>query len=184
MTDLPPPPTPQPPPPAVQPKPPGVAVASLVLGILSFVCLGPFGSIPAVICGHVAQGKIKAAAGTLGGYGIALAGLITGYVNLALSVLLIPLYLAIAIPAFSGARDAAMTNACINNLRIIDSAKDQWSIVKNRPMGETPREHDLYEYFREGALPTCPKGGAYTLGPVGEPPTCSVPGHALEYRSF
>lgn len=166
------------------PKTPGVAVTSLVLGILSYVCIGPFASIPAVICGHVAMGKIKQANGMLGGHGMALAGIILGYVNIAISLILIPLYLAIALPSYSRARDAAMTNACINNLRIIDSAKDQWAIENSRRTGEVPQAHQLLEYFRFGEFPECPKGGQYTIGPVGQPPTCSIPGHALPSYHF
>ena len=40
-------------------------------------------AIPAVICGHVALGRIKRSGGTLAGEGLAQAGLITGYVTLA-----------------------------------------------------------------------------------------------------
>ena len=80
------------------------AIWSLVLGILSLICLGPFAAIPAVICGHVALGNIKRSTGTLAGEGMAIAGLVTGYIGIVLAVILIPLYAAIAIPAFSKAR--------------------------------------------------------------------------------
>ena len=60
----------------------GMATASLVLGIVSFVCLGPLTSIPAVICGHLARGQIRNSNGTLSGDGMALTGLIIGYINL------------------------------------------------------------------------------------------------------
>src|SRR5882724_6782451 len=101
----------------------GLAVWSLVLGILGLlfllVCIGPLVAIPAVICGHIAYGRIKRSAGALEGQGIALAGLITGYVTIGLAVVLIPLMAAIAIPNFVKARDTAQKNQCINNLRII-----------------------------------------------------------------
>ena len=78
---------------AVQQPPPvpvstvsSLAVWSLVLGILSFFC-GPLAAIPAVICGHVAISKIDKSMGALVGRGKAVAGLIMGYVALALSLL-------------------------------------------------------------------------------------------------
>lgn len=58
----------------------GLAVASLICGILSLLTLGLTG-IPAVICGHLARGKIRRAAGGLSGSGMALAGLICGYIG-------------------------------------------------------------------------------------------------------
>lgn len=58
----------------------GLAIASLVLGIMAFITLGLTG-IPAVICGHLALGKIKRSSGTQTGGGMAIAGLITGYMG-------------------------------------------------------------------------------------------------------
>lgn len=58
---------------------PGLAIAALVLAL----ALGPLGSIPAVICGHLALRKIRKEP-ALGGRGLALAGLIIGYVVLGL----------------------------------------------------------------------------------------------------
>jgi len=45
---------------------PGIAIASLVCGILSWVCAGPLAAIPAVITGHLALGRIKRSAGAPG----------------------------------------------------------------------------------------------------------------------
>ncbi len=63
----------------------GLATTSLVLGILSPFCCSIFTAIPAVICGHVARGKIKNDP-SLKGDGQALAGLILGYISIALTV--------------------------------------------------------------------------------------------------
>lgn len=166
------------------PKTPGVAVTSLVLGILSYVCIGPFASIPAVICGHVAMGKIKQANGMLGGHGMALAGIILGYVNIAISLILIPLYLAIALPSYSRARDAAMTNACINNLRIIDSAKDQWAIENSRRTGEVPQAHQLLEYFRFGEFPSAPRAANIPSVRWASPPPAASPDTRCPLTTF
>ena len=155
------------------------AIWSLVLGILSLICLGPFAAIPAVICGHVALGNIKRSTGTLAGEGMAIAGLVTGYIGIVLAVILIPPYAAIAIPAFSKARTEAMRVTCINNLRLIESAKEQEVLRTGLENGQDVSESSLLPYFKDEAMPACPQGGVYDIGTIGEPPTCSVAGHEL-----
>ena len=62
-----------------------MALVSLILGILSWVALPFVGAIGAVICGHMARGEIqRAPPGTFEGDGMAVAGLILGYLHLAL----------------------------------------------------------------------------------------------------
>ena len=69
-------------------------------------------------------------------------------------------------------------NACVNYLRQIDGAKQQWAL-ENRKTAETiPIATDIAPYLKDG-VPKCPGGGAYTLNAVGALPTCSIPGHAL-----
>ncbi|GAB2544029.1 DUF4190 domain-containing protein [Rhodanobacter koreensis] len=66
-----------------------LAVVSLVFGILSW-CLLPFiGAIVAVICGHLARSEIRRApAGTvIEGDGMAIAGLVLGYIHLAIAII-------------------------------------------------------------------------------------------------
>ena len=75
--------------------------------------------------------------------------------------------------------DAADRNACLNNLRQIDAAKQQWALEKNKPATAVPTPQDLLPYFPGGVFPVCPAGGTYTLNAVGELPSCSVPGHVL-----
>jgi hypothetical protein len=68
------------------PKPTNsLAVVSLVCGIASWIGLPLIGSIAAVITGHLARGQIRERAGTEGGDGFALTGIILGYANLAFS---------------------------------------------------------------------------------------------------
>jgi RNA polymerase sigma factor (sigma-70 family) len=73
-------------------------------------------------------------------------------------------------------------NACINNLRLIDSSKQQWALEFRKQNTDTPTWEDLRPYLGRGPngeLPTCPDGGAYTINTVGEKPACSVAGHVL-----
>lgn len=70
------------------------AVWSLVLGILGLVCCGPLAGIPAVICGHVSRGRIRRSGGTLAGNGMALAGLVLGYIATVLGAVVFLVFLA------------------------------------------------------------------------------------------
>jgi hypothetical protein len=64
----------------------GLAIAALVLGILSMLTCGGLGlgAVAAIICGHMALTTIGKARGALGGRGMALAGLIMGYASVLL----------------------------------------------------------------------------------------------------
>jgi len=100
----------------------------------------------------------------------------------ATSILLMPAAMmgamtAIAIPNFVKARAASQQNACINNLRQLDAAKQEWALEKSKSATDTPTKEDLMPYLRR--WPVCPQGGTYTIGAVGEKPTCSIPGHVL-----
>jgi hypothetical protein len=91
---------------------------------------------------------------------------------------------AIAIPSFVKARSTAQQNACINNLRILDSAKEQAAMVNNWENGHpvepgSTEETQVMQYIKGMRLPDCPAGGTYTIGPIGTLPTCSHPGHRL-----
>jgi len=160
-----------------------LAIWSLVLGILALlfllVCISPLFAIPGIICAVIAYSRIKRSGGTLGGRGVALAGLIINGVSIGLSAFLIPMMLAIAIPNFVKARDVSMQNACINNLRQIDAVKQEWALEKGKSLGDVPTVADLTPYFKNGKFPVCPAGGTYIIGAVSNPPTCSIPGHKL-----
>jgi hypothetical protein len=106
----------------------GIAVTSLVLGILAHVCFGPLTAIPAVICGHIALSRIKQSHGALTGQGLAIGGLVLGYVSLAMMVLIIPLMVAIAIPNFIMARQKARTHKCHAQMSMIKYAIDTYQV--------------------------------------------------------
>jgi hypothetical protein len=62
----------------------GTAVASLVFGILCWVMLPFIGALLAVVLGHSARSEIRRMPpGTIDGEGMALAGLILGWIHLA-----------------------------------------------------------------------------------------------------
>ncbi len=73
---------------------------------------------------------------------------------------------------------ATATTACINNLRQLDGAKQQWALENSKSATAVPQMSDLAPYLRNASL-VCPSGGSYVLNAVGTVPTCSQPGHAL-----
>ena len=73
----------------------------------------------------------------------------------------------------------AAANACLNNLRIIEGAKDQWALENKKGVGDAMSAQDILPYLKNNALPACPQGGVYTLNALGAVPTCSMPGHVL-----
>ncbi|MBS0230539.1 MAG: DUF4190 domain-containing protein [Proteobacteria bacterium] len=64
-----------------------LAVVSLVCGILGWTLLPFLGSIVAIVCGHMARSEIRRNPQTQEGDGLAVAGLVLGYLVIALSVL-------------------------------------------------------------------------------------------------
>ena len=106
-------------------------------------------------------------------------------VEIMIVVAIIGLLAAIAIPNFVRARATAQMNGCINNLRLIDSAKMQWALEQHQNNSSTPAGADLQVYLGHGSageLPSCPadpaKGwtSSYSSGVnnVGTKPQCSI----------
>jgi type II secretory pathway pseudopilin PulG len=107
--------------PPAEAKTDGKAVASLVLGVFSVTVFSVLAGIPAVILGHVSRSNIKKSMGRLRGEGLALAGLIMGYISFAA----IPFFLivaAIAIPNLLRARTAANEASAVGGIRTINTA--------------------------------------------------------------
>lgn len=74
-----------------------LAIVSLVLAVLGLTFIPLIASVCAVVCGHVAKGQIKRTGE--GGSGFATAGLIVGYVSIALFVLVVAAIFIFAIAA-------------------------------------------------------------------------------------
>ena len=104
-------------------------------------------------------------------------------VEIMIVVAIIGLLAAIAIPNFLRARSTSQQNACINNLRQIDGAIQQWALEKDQgpssPVGST----DIQPYLGRGAngtLPWCPLSpthsfsASYTISTPSVQPTCKL----------
>jgi prepilin-type N-terminal cleavage/methylation domain-containing protein len=107
-------------------------------------------------------------------------------VEIMIVVAIIGLLAAIAIPNFVRARQTSQMNACINNLRLIDGAKQQWALENKKGSTDTPVDTELQVYLGRGAngqLPSCPAQGltdaagfdaSYTIGDVSTAPLCKI----------
>jgi prepilin-type N-terminal cleavage/methylation domain-containing protein len=101
-------------------------------------------------------------------------------VEIMIVVAIIGLLAAIAIPNFVKARATSQANACINNLRQIDAAANQYALEKGATTGTAVGAAmfaDLSPYIKlnsAGSLPPCPAGGTYSLAVIGTNPVCSL----------
>jgi prepilin-type N-terminal cleavage/methylation domain-containing protein len=104
-------------------------------------------------------------------------------VEIMIVVAIIGLLAAIAIPNFVKARTTSQMNACINNLRLIDSSKSQWALEQRKQTTDTPQATDLQPYLGRGSageLPSCPVdpqsafASSYLPNEVGAKPTCQI----------
>jgi Domain of unknown function (DUF4190) len=84
-------------PPPYQPPPPnnGLAVASLIMGIVGLTFLPIVASIGAIITGFMAKNQIDESNGTQGGRGMAMAGIVTGFIGVVLWALFIIVFILI-----------------------------------------------------------------------------------------
>jgi type IV pilus assembly protein PilA len=97
----------------------GKAIGSLVCGIFGFIFPA---AVAAVILGHWSLSDIRKAAGRLKGHGMATAGLVLGYIGVALVPLIVLIVLAIAIPNVIRARMAANEAVAVTSLRTMNTA--------------------------------------------------------------
>ncbi len=111
--------------PTASPQKNGLAVASFVLGIISFaLCFGVIAGIPAIICGHVARNRARRMPEPYGGQGFALAGLVLGYLSLLYTAIIV----AMLLPSLLSSRAHAQLTQCTSNMRQVGLALRIWSV--------------------------------------------------------
>ena len=98
-------------------------------------------------------------------------------VEIMIVVAIIGLLAAIAIPNFIRARTTSQTNMCIDNLRMIDAAKQQWALEQGQVGTALPKATDIQPYLGRGAgsLPVCPADPAETFATSYEMKNCQTP---------
>lgn len=93
-------------------------------------------------------------------------------------VLAVAVAAGVLLPSFIRARSTSGSHACINNLRIIDAAKEQAAYNKELPpdadCDDPTNKAAANQYIKGKATPICPNGGTYTYGTVTNEPSCSL----------
>ena len=95
-------------------------------------------------------------------------------VEIMIVVAIIGLLAAIAIPNFVKARAPSQANACINNMRQLDAACNQFALENKKTTGYQPTDTDVTPYIKLNAgnsLPPCPAGGSYSYAAIGTVPS-------------
>jgi prepilin-type N-terminal cleavage/methylation domain-containing protein len=110
-------------------------------------------------------------------------------VEIMIVVAIIGLLAAIAIPNFIRARATSQANACINNLRQIDAAINEWALENGKKTTDAVTSPQIVSAYIKlnvnSSVPGCPAGGSYTTSSVGASRqiSCSLstltPGHFL-----
>ena len=92
--------------------------------------------------------------------------------------MIIVILMEVAVPNFMRARTSGQRATCINNLKQIDAAKEEWAMDTGAPDGAAVQMSDIASVYIRGPItgPTCPAGGTYELNPVGTDPVCSLSG--------
>jgi prepilin-type N-terminal cleavage/methylation domain-containing protein len=100
-------------------------------------------------------------------------------VEIMIVVALIGMLAGIAIPSFVHARSQSALNACVNNLRQIDDATQQWALENLQAPTATVTFDNIQPYLKSAIV--CPSGGSsatflntYTLTTVSNKPICQI----------
>jgi len=74
-------------------------------------------------------------------------------------------------------RSTSSASACINNLRQIEAAINQFALEHNKHNGDPVIANDITPYIKlnsQGQIPPCPASGPYNIPVVGQRPICSL----------
>ncbi|MFT5121768.1 MAG: hypothetical protein ACI9TH_003303 [Kiritimatiellia bacterium] len=142
------------------PAPPetsGKATGSLIAGIIGVLCIPVIPGIVAVVLGHMALSQIKRSNGRLGGGGLAVGGLVTGYIGVLLGLtIVLGIGTAIFIPAMQGSRMTAKKTVSLSNIHQLLVASQLYSDEHEDTLpGDLT---DLDPYLGGGFLSTSPLG--------------------------
>jgi len=90
-------------------------------------------------------------------------------------VAIIGMLAGISTPNFIKARETSQLQAIINNLRVLESSKDQWAIEQKQGDGAQPLDTDLMPYLKTLAMPAPVVRETYNINPIGTLPTATIP---------
>ncbi|MCK4859316.1 MAG: prepilin-type cleavage/methylation domain-containing protein [Candidatus Omnitrophica bacterium] len=122
--------------------------------------------------------------------------LLTGFTiaEIVTVVAIIALVTLVAVPNFMKLYSDNQKSTCVNNLRAIQLAKEQWGLENNKVVGDVPTAADIDSYLKEniwdetassytiGHNLVCPCdtnanptfGTSYTINPLGTDSICNI----------
>jgi prepilin-type N-terminal cleavage/methylation domain-containing protein len=100
-------------------------------------------------------------------------------VEILITVAIIGILVAVAMPNFVKSRAHARKQLCIENLSQIETAKQLWGLEKGKKDGDVPEDGDLFGPDKHVKVrPTCPGAGRYEVNAIGTTATCTEDGHS------
>ncbi|MDD5428097.1 MAG: prepilin-type N-terminal cleavage/methylation domain-containing protein [Candidatus Omnitrophica bacterium] len=94
-------------------------------------------------------------------------------IEIMIVVAIIAIALSIAIPNFFRMSSVSKKTVCINNMKKITAAVEQWAIDNNVSAStaiDAQQESYIYDNYLRGGKPACPSGGEYVINPAGSNP--------------
>jgi hypothetical protein len=142
-----------------EPKPNStLAITSLVLGIVSVLCLGILAGIPAIVTGHIARGRARKFPDRYGNAGLGLAGVILGYVSVVETVVILFVMLLPMITVLDSAKSKTQEILCVNNLRQVGLAVQMYAQDNKDEFPKTVTQ--LAPYLGTSKVLVCPSDPA------------------------
>ena len=106
-------------------------------------------------------------------------------IEIMIVVAIIAIAMSIAIPNFFRISVISKKTVCINNLKKITAAVEQWAIDNNISSGASltaQQEDDVYHNYIRNGKPKCPSDGVYTINAVGTNPQVECSDEAEGHR--
>jgi prepilin-type N-terminal cleavage/methylation domain-containing protein len=94
-------------------------------------------------------------------------------VEIMMVVMIMAILMTIAVPNYVLSRNRSKKNACISNLKAIDSAKTQYVMENMLDTGAVVTTANLVPTYMR-VFPTCPAAGTYSINTFPNNPTCSL----------
>ena len=154
----------------------GMAIAALIAGILGVTILFGVAAVFALVFGYVARGQIRRSQGLEGGAGMAMAGIVLGWIGTIISILAVVLAVAGMIALFGWTQSESFQGALDQGLEFVAEeslAEVSESQARCGPVEKYPNQGQ--EHIRDGET------GEYNSSPPTSGPHYAVPADTSFY---